>query len=131
MAPTLYKKHFVLALAALAGVGLAANEPMLQELSPFEATAPRVANPQPAGTFPMPVSALTFEPLVDVQARNLAEAQGDVSIRGGIFENTGFSLGAATLLDPQTGHYFAEIPAAPAMLTEPEIYTGVANALWG
>src|SRR4051812_36487391 len=70
----------------------------------------RVANDTPVATFAMPVSALQFEPRVDVQARNFAEAQADVSIRGGIFENTGFKLGALALFDPQTGHYFSELP---------------------
>src|SRR5687767_5689681 len=75
----------------------------------------QVANQAPAGTFAMPVSALRFEPRVDIQARNLAEGQADVSLRGGIFENTGFQIGALTITDPQTGHYFAELPIAPAL----------------
>ena len=75
----------------------------------------QVANQEPAGSFAMPVSALSYEPLVDVQARNMAEGQADVSIRGGTFENTGFSIGAVPIYDPQTGHYFAELPIAPAM----------------
>ena len=54
--------------------------------------SPRVANQAPAGAFAMPVSALRYEPQVDIQARNLTEAQSDVTIRGGIFENTGFRL---------------------------------------
>lgn len=91
--------------------------------------APRVANPAPVGTYAMPVSALRYEPLVDVQGRNLAEGQADIIVRGGIFENTGFRIGAVTLLDPQTGHYLAEIPVAPAMLGNPTVRTGVANAL--
>ena len=77
----------------------------------------------------MPVSALRYEPRVDIHARNLAEGQADVTLRGGIFENTGFQIGALTLVDPQTGHYFAEIPVAPAMLTAPEILTGADSAL--
>jgi vitamin B12 transporter len=91
--------------------------------------SPRVANQSPAATFAMPVSALRFEPRVDLQSRNFAESQADVTIRGGIFENTGFSVGAVSLFDPQTGHYFAEIPVAPAMLGAPEIVTGVDLAL--
>jgi hypothetical protein len=79
----------------------------------------------------MPVSALAFEPLVDVQARNMGEAQADVAIRGGIFETTGFRAGAVALYDPQTGHYSAEIPAAPAMLSAPVVLTGADNALGG
>ncbi|MDP3070427.1 MAG: TonB-dependent receptor [Opitutaceae bacterium] len=91
--------------------------------------SPRVANQTPAGTFAMPVSALRYEPRVDIQGRNLAEAQADVTIRGGIFENTGFQVGAVSLLDPQTGHYAAEIPIAPALLTAPAVRTGAALAL--
>src|SRR6187549_2739423 len=91
----------------------------------------RVANETPAATFAMPVSALQFEPRVDVQARNFAEAQADVSIRGGIFENTGFKLGALALFDPQTGHYFSEIPVAPAMLASPQVLVGADNAARG
>ncbi len=88
----------------------------------------RVANQEPVGTFAMPVSALTFEPLVDVQARNMAEGQADVSIRGGTFENTGFSIGALPIYDPQTGHYFAELPVAPGMLSSPQVRTGADNS---
>jgi hypothetical protein len=91
----------------------------------------RVANQDPVGTFAMPVSALRFEPLVDVQARNQAEGQADIAIRGGIFENTGFRLGGVALYDPQTGHYFAEIPVAPSMLGAPTVLTGMDNAVRG
>src|SRR5208283_54294 len=49
----------------------------------------------------------------------------------GIFENTGFRIGGAFLFDPQTGHYFAELPVAPAMISAPRILTGVDNALGG
>ena len=86
--------------------------------------SPRVANQTPGATFAMPVSALRFEPLVDIQPRNLAEGQADITLRGGIFENTGFQIGAVTVGDPQTGHYFAELPVAPLMLGAPEIVTG-------
>ncbi|MGB0835628.1 MAG: TonB-dependent receptor plug domain-containing protein [Psychrobium sp.] len=89
------------------------------------------ANDQPVGTFNMPVSNLEFDPRIDLQSRNMAEAQADVTIRGGIFENTGFRIGSATLMDPQTGHYFAEIPVAPEMLTTADVLTGADNALLG
>ena len=55
------------------------------------------ANKEPVGTFDSPVSNLEYDPRVDVQSRNMAEAQADVTIRGGIFENTGFRVGSATL----------------------------------
>ncbi|RXK52829.1 TonB-dependent receptor [Oleiharenicola lentus] len=101
------------------------------ELPKLSVYSVQVANQTPVATFAMPVSGLQFEPRVDVQARNLAEGQADVAIRGGIFENTGFKLGALGLHDPQTGHYFAELPVAPAMLTTPRVLTGADNAAGG
>jgi len=89
------------------------------------------ANTEPVGTFGSSVSNLEYDPRVDLQSRNMAEAQADVTIRGGIFENTGFTVGSAALLDPQTGHYVAEIPIAQEMLTNADILTGVDNALLG
>ncbi len=97
----------------------------------IEVRAPRVAIEQAITGYTNPVSALRYEPLVDLQGRNFAEAQGDVSVRGGIFENTGFLIGALPLFDPQTGHYFAEIPLSQHMLSAPEIYTGSQNFLRG
>lgn len=89
------------------------------------------ANNKPVGTFGSLVSNLEYDPRVDLQSRNMAEAQADVTIRGGIFENTGFRIGSATLFDPQTGHYFAEIPIAQEMLSNANVLTGVDNALLG
>lgn len=100
-------------------------------LPDFVVSGDRVANQVSAGTIDMPVSALRFEPRVDVQARNLAEAQADIAIRGGIFEATGFRIGAAALGDPQTGHYFAELPIAPQMLQAPQVVTGLEHAAAG
>lgn len=121
-------------LLALALVGsaaaLRAAEPVIA-LPKYSVYSEQVANQIPVATFAMPVSGLRFEPRVDVQARNLAEGQADVSIRGGLFENTGFRIGALSLSDPQTGHYLAEIPIAPAMLLSPRLLTGEANALTG
>lgn len=89
------------------------------------------ANVLPATTFQSVVSNMDFDPRIDFQSRNMAEAQGDVSIRGGIFEGTGVQVGAATLIDPQTGHYSTELPIAPEMLGEAKVLTGADNALYG
>ena len=89
------------------------------------------ANLRPAMTYESPISNLDFDPRLDIQSRNMTEAQGDISIRGGIFENTGIRVGSATLFDPQTGHYTTELPIAPEMLEGPQIYTGAENALRG
>ena len=123
---------FALAVAT-AGLGGAAalRAQDAYELPTLSINADRVANQTPVSTFAMPVSALQFEPRVDIQARNFAEAQADVTIRGGIFENTGFKLGALSVYDPQTGHYFAELPVAPGMLASPQVLTGADNAVQG
>lgn len=89
----------------------------------------RVANQVPVGTFGMPISALRYEPQIDLQTRSLAEAQADLTIRGGTFETVGFRLGGVSLGDPQTGHYLAEIPVAPEMLTQPRVGTGASLSL--
>lgn len=91
--------------------------------------SPRIANQDPVATFATPVSALRYEPEVDVQARNMAEGQADITIRGSTFENTGFTVGGVTILDPQTGHYLAELPVPPLMLGAPQVLTGVGNTL--
>jgi hypothetical protein len=90
--------------------------------------SPSVANQAPAGTFAMPVSALRYEPLVDIEPRNMAEAQSDVTIRGDTFENTGLEVGALSIFDPQTGHYLMELPVAPVMLGAPQVLTGADHA---
>ena len=89
------------------------------------------ANQRPVSTYETPISNLDFDPRVDMQARNIAEAQGDISIRGGTFEETGIQIGSVTLLDPQTGHYNSELLLAPEMLDEPKILTGTGNSFRG
>ena len=90
-----------------------------------------IANLRPSSTYQSIVSNLDFDPRIDFQSRNMAEAQGDINIRGGTFEGTGIQVGAATLIDPQTGHYSTELPIAPEMLTNPKVLTGASNALRG
>lgn len=97
-------------------------------LPSFAVYSERVANQGAAGNFATPVTALRYEPGVDVHSRNSAEGQADITIRGGIFENSGLRVGAVSLLDPQTGHYAGEVPIAPAMLGTPQIITGSDNA---
>ncbi|MBC8009571.1 MAG: TonB-dependent receptor [Burkholderiales bacterium] len=101
------------------------------ELEPLTVYSAAVALQQPSSTFAMPVTLLRYESRVDVQARGFAEAQADISIRGGTFENTGITLGATPIYDPQTGHYYAELPIAPAMITAPDVRTGTAQASQG
>jgi hypothetical protein len=89
------------------------------------------ANQRPVTTYETPISNLEFDPRVDMQVRNITEAQGDISIRGGTFEETGVQVGSITILDPQTGHYNTELLMAPEMLGEPKVLTGADNAISG
>jgi len=109
------------------GAGAAAENSQLLET--VTVTARRVANLQPASSFAGSATALRFDPQVNLQSRGLPEGQSDITVRGGLFENTGFRLGAVTLHDPQTGHYAVEIPLDPAMLTAPEVMTDFDNGL--
>lgn len=106
-----------------------ALEETAAKLELIEVTAQRVANMQPASTYATSVTQLRFDPQIDIQARGLPEGQADVSIRGGLFENTGFRLGAIMIFDPQTGHYSAELPIDPDMLTTPALVTDSTNAI--
>ena len=103
----------------------------LADLPEIKITEERTALKNPISTFNSLAAELRYEPLVDLQERNVASAQSDITIRGGIFENTGIRIGAATLFDPQTGHYTAEIPISPFMLSSPEILTGLDNSVYG
>lgn len=125
--------HFIIPaiMTSLSGYTLANEATELAEIEKITVSASPTANQLPVGTFDAPVSNLEYDPRVDLQSRNMAEAQADVTIRGGIFENTGFSVGSVTLFDPQSGHYFAEIPIAPQMLSSAKIFTGVDNAFYG
>jgi hypothetical protein len=69
--------------------------------------------------------------MTELQSRGLPEGQADVTVRGGLFENTGFKAGAVTIMDPQTGHYVAGLPVDPAFLSRPKLLTGVDNSLSG
>ena len=101
----------------------------IQTLDTYVVRADSVANETPLPTYANPVSLLSFAPQVDVQSRGFAEAQGDISIRGGTFENTGVNIAGLALFDPQTGHYLMEVPIDPLMLQAPEVLTGFQNQL--
>lgn len=68
---------------------------------------------------------------VDMQTRGGARYQSDITIRGGIFEGTGLMVGGLALFDPQTGHYFSEIPLDPVFFSGARLLTGVNNAVHG
>lgn len=108
-----------------------ADDDETTELAEITVMARRVANLRPAGTYATPATTLRFDPATELQSRGLAEGQSDVTVRGGIFENTGFKLGAVTVMDPQTGHYFAELPVDPMSMNDHEVVKGIDNAIGG
>ncbi len=123
----------VLILPCLSQVTLAQGEPVLpqEEIAEIVVKSPRVANDSPASSYATPATALRFDPLTELQSRGLAEGQSDVTVRGGLFENTGFQLGSLNIMDPQTGHYVGELPVDPAMMTAPEVSKGIDSAVAG
>ena len=121
----------VVAATLLLATGAAAEEDSEEELTEITVTAARVANMRPAGTYAATATALRFDPITELQSRGLPEGQADVTVRGGLFENTGFRAGAVTVIDPQTGHYAAELPIDPELLDAPNLLIGLDNAVAG
>ncbi len=119
-----------IAALLLQGGNIIADSNPEVDLNPFPVVA-MLALDAPAIGFEQPVSALRQDARVDLQSRGGAERQSDVTVRGGLFENTGFRLGALNLFDPQTGHYFSEVPLDSAFLTGPRLLLGSDNALYG
>lgn len=120
-----------LPVLALPVAAVLAATPDDEEIAEITVSAQRVANTSPAGTYASVATTLRFDPLTELQSRGLAEGQSDVTVRGGVFENTGFKLGAVTVMDPQTGHYVAELPVDPALLSTPDILHGIDGAVAG
>lgn len=102
-----------------------------EELPEITVRASRVANTRPAGSYASLATSLRFDPQTELQSRGLPEGQADVTVHGGVFENTGFAVGATTIMDPQTGHYVAGLPIDPEFLSPPALQTGINNALSG
>jgi hypothetical protein len=124
------------AFVVWAGLGIAMSsaanaEDSDDEITEITVTESRVANTRPAGTYASPATALRFDPATELQSRGLPEGQADVTVRGGLFENTGFKAGAVTIMDPQTGHYAAGLPIDPDGLSSPEVLTGIDNTAAG
>ena len=133
-----YTSHFAGAVSLLLFVVSAsygqeqdAAEQQDDELSMITVVGRRVANEFPASTYNSAATLLRYDPQLDLQSRGLAEGQADISVRGGLFENTGFKVGAVTIFDPQTGHYFADLPVDPFAMSSPELLTGIENSVHG
>jgi hypothetical protein len=89
----------LLALSLIPLPALADRVAETEEITEITVSARRIANLRPAGSYASAATILRFDPLTELQARGLAEGQSDVTVRGGVFENTGFKLGAVTVMD--------------------------------
>ena len=62
-------------------------------------------------------------PGVDFRVRGVGDAQGDLSLRGGTFDQTLLLLNGINLTDPQTGHHTMDIPLDISMVQRVELLT--------
>jgi len=113
----------------VAPVALATDAGKNDHVEEVRVLATSTANDRPAATYQGVLSALRFDPLIELQSRGLPEAQADITVRGGVFENTALQVDAATLFDPQTGHYAANVPIDPGFLTIPELALDIDHAV--
>ena len=130
-----YFRHTAWFFCAMAGF-LSAADPttgdpatthMIPELETYAIRGMTSVHGHSVEGYETPISRLRFQPFVEIQNRGFAEAQGDISVRGGSFESSGFRIGSLPLIDPQTGHYASEIPIPARMLEKPVILTGSSN----
>lgn len=62
-------------------------------------------------------------PGVDLRVRGVGDAQGDLALRGGTFDQTLLLLNGINLADPQTGHHTLDIPLDISMVQRVELLT--------
>ncbi|HEU4470031.1 MAG TPA: TonB-dependent receptor [Flavisolibacter sp.] len=74
---------------------------------------------------------LRFLPGVEIQARGPLGSQSDIVLRGGTFQQVLVILDGMRLNDPNTGHFSAYIPIAPAEIDRIEILKGASSAIYG
>ena len=70
-------------------------------------------------------------PCLDVRTRGASDAQSDVSLRGGTFDQVLILLNGVPVSDPQTGHYNMNIPIATALIDRIEVLQGTATHVTG
>lgn len=117
----------LVAFVMTSAIGLADDDAAVLEET--QVLANRVANSDPAATFATPVTALRHDAEIEIQPRGLPEGQADITVRGSVFEAVGLRVGAASIIDPQTGHYAGALPIDPKALSAPELALDVAHAL--
>lgn len=75
--------------------------------------------------------ALSFVPGLDLRQRGGQGIQGDLSIRGGTFEQNLILINGFKLVDPQTGHHALNLPVLLTNVQSIELYKGSATRIFG
>ncbi|MCK5076297.1 MAG: TonB-dependent receptor, partial [Calditrichia bacterium] len=68
---------------------------------------------------------------VEVNERGMGNVQADLSVRGSTFNQVSVLWDGININDPQTGHFFANIPAPFSAVERVEIISGGNSALYG
>lgn len=74
---------------------------------------------------------LSYVAGVDIRQRGPAGVQGDVSIRGGTFEQTLILINGVKVSDPQTGHHQLNLPLDRNAIERIEVLKGPAARIYG
>ena len=75
--------------------------------------------------------ALSFVPGLDLRQRGMQGIQGDLSIRGGTFEQNLMLVNGFKLVDPQTGHHALNLPVLLTNVHSIEVYKGSGTRIFG
>jgi len=75
--------------------------------------------------------ALSFVPGLDLRQRGVQGVQGDLSIRGGTFDQNLILINGFKLVDPQTGHHALSLPVVLTNVESVEVYKGSGTRIFG
>lgn len=75
--------------------------------------------------------ALAYVPGLDLRQRGVQGIQGDLSIRGGTFEQNLILINGFKLVDPQTGHHSLNLPVLLTNVQNVEVYKSSGTRIFG
>jgi vitamin B12 transporter len=75
--------------------------------------------------------ALSYVPGLDLRQRGVQGIQGDLSIRGGTFEQNLILINGFKLVDPQTGHHALNLPVLLTNVQNVEVYKSSGTRIFG
>ena len=74
---------------------------------------------------------LSYVPGLDLRQRGVQGIQGDLSIRGGSFDQNLILVNGFKLVDPQTGHHALNLPVLLTNIENIEVYKGSGTRIFG